>query len=398
MLAASEPPASAPALVTPSSPAVPSYSTRDSPALAGDAFGARIAETLAGARKERGVPALTRDGRLDRVALDVLTATGPCRAPAADLVAFLLWRQGIVEPEPALFLHCGDDGAEPTALSTMRAQLAEGAGQGEWRRVGIGVERVAGRWQAVVVLQGKSLELEPVPRALAPGGQAPIAGRIRAGLRAPEVLITPPRGAVLRPTTTVRHDAFAARLECRHGRGVYQVEVIAQDERGPRVVANFPVYCGVAEPKQHAPAEPAAEVSLDPTVLERQLLDLLARDRARAGLPALIRDTRLGVVARAYSREMAETGDVAHVSARSGNVIDRVRAAGVTPPPVTLAENVASAASAPDAQRAFMGSPGHRDNVLSPEVTHVGVGVAVGRAAGPTVPLYFTQIFAGWRR
>lgn len=374
------------------------YSTRDEAAVAGDGFLVQIAAESDGLRRKIGLSPMTRDGRLDRVALDVLRATGPCRAPSAELVAFLLWRQGIVEPEPNLFLHCGEDGAENSALATMRSQLERAVGKAEWRRVGIAVERSPGRWKAAIVFQETNLEMDPVPRSIALATRIVVAGRLRAGLEAPEVLVTPPHGAVLRLATTVKGDAFSARVDCHQGSGTYQVEITAQDERGPRVVANFPVYCGVAEPAGFALQESALLATLDPALAERQLLDLVDRDRAKAALPPLVRDARLAAVARSYSREMAKTGDVAHVSRRTGSVVDRVRAAGVAPAPTTLAENVASAVSAAEAEQAFMGSPGHRENLLSREVTHIGVGVAVGRAEGPTVPLFFTQIFAGWQQ
>ena len=93
---------------------------------------------------------------------------------------------------------------------------------------------------------------------------------------------------------------------------------------------------------------------------------------------------------------MAETGDVAHYSRRTGSVVDRVLAAKISPSPRIIAENVGSALSAADAERGFMASPGHRDNILNRAITHVGVGVAVGREEGGTVPLFFTQVFAGW--
>ena len=43
-----------------------------------------------------------------------------------------------------------------------------------------------------------------------------------------------------------------------------------------------------------------------------------------------------------------------------------------------------------------MASPGHRDNILNRAITHVGVGVAVGREEAGSVSLYFTQVFVGW--
>ena len=268
----------------------------------------------------------------------------------------------------------------------------------QWRRVGVGVARGAGQWTAVAVFQEKNLDIDPFPRRLAPGAHAPVAGRIRGALHSPEVLVTPPRGAVERPTTTVHRGAYTARVECNLGSGVYQVEISAQDERGPRVLANFPVYCGIAPPTAIVATSSSSSSSsgADPADAERRLLDLLDGDRRENGLPALVRDARLAAIARGYSREMAQTGEVAHVSPRTGSVVERVGAAGIAPRPILIAENVGSAASAADAEHAFMGSPGHRDNILNRAVTHVGVGVAVGREEGASALLYFTQVFAGW--
>ena len=372
------------------------YTTSVSPAVTTDPLAGHIAAEIDGGRRKRSLTPLVRDGRLDRVASDLARLTGGRRAPAPEAVAFLLWHYGVVEPEPNLFLVRGDDGAEAAALEGLRPQFAGASASPEWRRVGIGVVRTVGQWSAVVVFQDKNLDIEPVPRGLAQGGQASVTGRIRAGFRSPEVLITPPRGAVARPPTTVHRDAYSARLECKDGPGAYQVEISAQDARGPRVLANFPVYCGTEPPTTFTLGAATAPSTADAAEVERQILDLLDRDRREHGLPALARDARLAAIARRYSREMADSGEVAHFSSRTGSVIDRIRVAGVVPMPTVIAENVGNAASAADAEHAFMGSPGHRDNILNRAVTHVGIGVAVGREEGGTVPLYFTQIFAGW--
>jgi len=385
-----------PAVMSPSGPAAELYATQVEAAVAGDALGGQIASEIDSGRRKRGQVPLVRDGRLDRVARDIVRAAGGCRVPAPEAVGFLLWHYGVVAPEPNLFLHCGDDGAETTALAAMRSNFAGAKAAPDWRRVGIGVERTAGRWSAAIIFQEKHLDLEPVPRTLAPGAHATLAFRLRAAFHRPEVLVTPPRGTVVRQEATSHRDGHTARLDCDRGNGAYQVEIIAQDERGPRVLANFPVYCGVAGPTTFTVAAPLASSTLDPEAIERQLLELMDRDRGQAGLSTFVRDARLAAAARRYSREMAETGEVAHVSPRTGSVVDRVRKAGVEPPPTAIMENVGSATSAGDAEHAFMGSPGHRDNILSPLVTHVGVGVAVGRDEGGTAILYFTQIFVGW--
>ena len=379
----------------PSGTAAEFYSTGGSASVTADPFAIRLVAEVDQSRKRQGLAPLLRDGHLDRVAADLALVTGAVRTPSPEAVAFLLTYYGLVEPEPNLVLVHGDDGAEASAASGLRGQLASAAAS-TWRRVGVGVQRAAGQWSAVLVFQEKNFDIDPVPRRLASGGQVDIAGRIRPIFHSPEVLFTSPRGNVERLATSVKHDAFTAHLACTRGDGVYQVEIGAADARGPRVLANFPVYCGIAPPATFTALEPTDVRSTDPVQAEGQLLAQLDRDRKASGLPALVHDPRLAQIARQYSREMAETGEVAHYSRRTGSIIDRIQAAKISPAPTLIAENVGSALSAADAQRGFMASPGHRDNILNRAVTHVGVGVAVGREEGGTVSLYFTQVFAGF--
>jgi uncharacterized protein YkwD len=64
--------------------------------------------------------------------------------------------------------------------------------------------------------------------------------------------------------------------------------------------------------------------------------------------------------------------------------------------PRVIAENVGRDYAAANAEHGFMASPGHRDNILNRALTHVGVGVAMGKQEDGAVPLFVTQLFAGW--
>ncbi len=382
----------------PSHPAAEVYTTETAVPDAGDPLAAQLAAEIEKARKRHGLGPMIRDGRLDRAARDIALLTAAAEIPAFDATASLLSYYGVVEPNPGMLLKQGDDGAEPGAVADLDHELSGNSAFAKWRRFGIGVKRAPGKWMAVLVFHEKNVDLSPVPRLLPSAGSAPLVGRIPPALHSPEVLVSPPRGSVARLPLAVHQGSFSARLECNQGDGMYQVEVVAQDTRGPGVVANFPVYCGIEPPPPLVTrSAPVARVS-QPATIEEQLLLLINRDRQAQGLAPLVRDDRLSRIARRYSAEMSETGEVAHVSKRSGNVLDRVKAAGISPMPTTVAENVASALTAADAESGFMASPGHRDNILNPVLTHVGVGVAVGREEGGTVPLFFTQVFAGYGR
>jgi uncharacterized protein YkwD len=244
----------------------------------------------------------------------------------------------------------------------------------------------------VLGFQRQRFELKPVPRAVAPGLVARIEGRLFPGYRAPQVVATLSDGTVTDVKVHGSGGAFEAALSCRADRtGPLRVELAAESDRGSEVLGNFAIFCGV-DPPAHPPTM-VLEVGspADPEVVEKQLFTLINRDRTARGLSPVRLDRRLTEVARAYSREMAETGAVAHVSPRSGRVDDRLRRARIGV--AMVGENVGRDYSAVGAERGFMMSPGHRGNIIDPRMTEVGVGVARGQARGDLVPLFITQIF-----
>jgi uncharacterized protein YkwD len=93
--------------------------------------------------------------------------------------------------------------------------------------------------------------------------------------------------------------------------------------------------------------------------------------RAEAGLPELVVDCRLMGRARRHANRMATEGFFAH----SGGAI----------------ENIASGqAHAQAAVRSWLGSPGHRANIMNRRYSRIGVAGYVGRD-GKT---YWVQQFA----
>jgi len=341
-------------------------------------------------------PAPLRDGRLDLVATDIARATVAKRLPSFDAIAFLVHHYGIVEPEPYIVMMRSSPGGDGSLLLDLRKQAPSVFKMGDWRRMGVGVKRGADELIAVLTLQPQNLELRALPRRLPSRGTVTLVGRLLGRFVQPAVLVAVPRGGVRSLAMSARKGRFELTVACDSGDGVYQLEIEGDDGRGPAVLANFPLYCGVEPPTKVAVTGNEVTRRQDAAEAERELLVLINRDRAAAGLPELSRDARLQEIARAHSREMARTGEVFHVSAKSGGTVDRVRAAQVSPFPRTLAENAGRAFSTVEVEHGFMGSPGHRANLLNPDMTHVGIGVAVGEAEGGVVPLFFTQLFAGW--
>ena len=119
-----------------------------------------------------------------------------------------------------------------------------------------------------------------------------------------------------------------------------------------------------------------------------EVVDRTNAERARHGLRALTVDQRLAAAAQAHSADMVRRAFFAHESPDGRQVWDRAVAAGYVYRKV--AENIAAGQrTAEEVVRGWMGSPGHRANILDGDLTQIGVG----RADGGSYGVYWTQVF-----
>ena len=108
------------------------------------------------------------------------------------------------------------------------------------------------------------------------------------------------------------------------------------------------------------------------------LASMVNAERAQRGLPPLTVEPILAQEAEAQSRRMSSSSQLYHSSSISSQ-------AG---PWERWAENVGTARDVQAVHRAFMDSPGHRANILGPDLTSMGVGIAA-RPDG----IYVTELF-----
>jgi uncharacterized protein YkwD len=126
---------------------------------------------------------------------------------------------------------------------------------------------------------------------------------------------------------------------------------------------------------------------------EARILDLVNRERTKAGLTPLKLSGRLAVAARGHSYDMALRHYFSHQSADGVSAEQRIRGSGIDYD--DMAENIYMD-DLPDitliperAVKAWLNSPGHRKNMLSANLTETGIGMA--RAADGAT--YVTQDF-----
>jgi uncharacterized protein YkwD len=114
--------------------------------------------------------------------------------------------------------------------------------------------------------------------------------------------------------------------------------------------------------------------------LEKQMLDLVNKERQANGLNPLAPDPELTEVARQHSTDMFARGYFAHDTPEGLSPFDRMRAANVHF--TTAGENLALAPTLMVAHTGLMNSPGHRANILRPQFGRVGIGVMDGGMRG----------------
>ncbi|MDI3534013.1 MAG: hypothetical protein PWQ82_378 [Thermosediminibacterales bacterium] len=122
---------------------------------------------------------------------------------------------------------------------------------------------------------------------------------------------------------------------------------------------------------------------------EQKMLELVNAERIKAGVPPLKPDLELTKIARLKSKDMIENNYFAHNSPTYGSPFDMLNSFGVSYR--YAGENLAGAPDVERAHKALMNSPGHRSNILNPNFTHIGIGIAVGGPYGKM----FTQTFIG---
>lgn len=124
------------------------------------------------------------------------------------------------------------------------------------------------------------------------------------------------------------------------------------------------------------------------TSIEQEVVRLVNLERTKRGLKPLQIDEKVSYVADKKSQDMKEKGYFSHQSPRYGSPFDMLKTFGVKFH--SAGENIAAGYdSAQAVVDGWMKSEGHRQNILNPNFTHIGVGYVKGGSYG----CYWTQLF-----
>jgi uncharacterized protein YkwD len=127
------------------------------------------------------------------------------------------------------------------------------------------------------------------------------------------------------------------------------------------------------------------------TAEEKLMLDSVNVERAKESLDPLSWCPALARSATAHSVDMSLNNYFEHESLDGREISDRAKAQGYDYR--TVGENIAvGQRDVAEVMEGWMNSPGHRENILRPQFTHLGSGVATGDYKG-FQSIYWTQNF-----
>lgn len=117
------------------------------------------------------------------------------------------------------------------------------------------------------------------------------------------------------------------------------------------------------------------------------VLALINAERTKAGVPPVALSSAATGVAQAFACENGARHDISHEGTDGSSLGERLKRGGIRPS--VMAENVAFGMTSPqEVMTAWMNSPGHRRNILRPEVKEIGVGKAEGGYVAWVLDLY----------
>lgn len=202
-----------------------------------------------------------------------------------------------------------------------------------------------------------------------------------------EAYITKPNGLVetIDLSTTGTTDTYFSQKIIKSGSnfnltynpgtaGRYIVEI---NNKNSEPILNHPVYIGKIIPliPDYFDLNERTEFrgTLDLEKEREAFLDLINKDRLKHGLKAIVMANDLNSLAQSHSQDMAQNNFFGHYNLQNKTPNDRRLAAGIT---TGVGENLAKDVSISFSHYGLMRSGSHRKNILNPEWTRVGLGIA----------------------
>ena len=277
---------------------------------------------------------------------------------------------GDLPPEAVVSWLLGISGSPELATS---AHLTEGQGP---IRIGV-AEAVAESGHVVVVLVSRrDFELSaPVATTVMPGNAWSMRFTSNASWHDLVGEVLQPDGSIEEIPLVAHGGDYELTVTPNSDHGEISISIDGVGRAGPGKLLQFTVWIGARPPRavdiEIPPADPSP---IDDDKAEAWALSLLQRDRAALGVAPLQLDSHLAAIARAHSVDMRDHKFFGHRSPSTGML--GARLSTIAYRAITYGENLARNDRLGEAEASLLASVGHRQNIINPRFTHVGIGVA----------------------
>ena len=122
---------------------------------------------------------------------------------------------------------------------------------------------------------------------------------------------------------------------------------------------------------------------------EKEVFDLINKQRTNNGLAALKNDSEVQRVARIKAQDMVNNNYFSHTSPTYGSPFDMLKSFKISYK--TAGENIAGNSSNSSVVTAWMNSSGHKANILNSNFNYTGIGVV----SSPKYGKMYVQLFIG---
>jgi uncharacterized protein YkwD len=304
---------------------------------------------------------------------------------AASGLQIQILRSGIYPSDNLLSAYFSDSNREQL-LQRFQKQISDSIGSLPYSHFGIEVLHKDSAWFLSFVVLTKIVSLENLSLNYSGPQNLTVKGKIlNPAYAKPEGLVTRPDGKIEELKLTASGTDFELPLKLAQT-GYYSFEINVEGPLGPQPATNFVLAVGVPYPLPDNEPNPSPTPLPALGLMRAQILELINQDRQSMGVAVLKSDSGLDNAAQSHSEEMIAKDYIGHNSPFSGTPQNQVNAAGVSE---LVAQNIAISRSLENAQRELMSSPGHRQTLINPNWTHVGLGVARSKEGF----LYITQDF-----
>ena len=324
------------------------------------------------------------DPRLGRVSRRLLKSQGVKARANMNTVRRIANQHGVTDGKLA-FITAHAPSIE-TLSQHIKSELTAALQTRELTHFGLSVRESSSGYDTLIVFSERMLELKPIRARVPKGRKLSLKGKLMADPSEPQPLfitlsLTRPDGEVEQRKLPVEQGQFRTWFPAGQKPGVIQVQLSVERGHGPEIAALFPIGVKLS-PWKRAPEVVIPEAPLE---LEPALSSLLIQARRDRGLNLPAQSSLLAEIARSHAHDMLDNRFFGHVSAKTGDLTDRLANHRIRY--VKAFENIAAGSSVENLLEQWLDSPSHRANLFAPSLTAFGVGV-VGAPELPAAPLY----------